>query len=159
MAQYGAQQAGVAGTASSTNINNYGLTIATVGNIGKVKFITWGGSDITLVSYRTRWARPNNTPVTPASIMTPVVTSGGGAAAVATFNTYTTAPAQASASAGNLHVVDWNSQGGGGILNLPIGGEWFFVGAALASASFSMIACGNIVGASANTSFGVQWEE
>lgn len=159
MAQYTAQQRGVAGTASATNLNNWGLTIATVGNIGKTKMISWGGSDTSLVSMSTRWARPTNTPVTPTSIMTPVVTSGGGAVAVATFNTYATPPSAGSSPANNLFAQDWNSQGGGGVIVLPIGGEWFFPGAALASASFAMIACGNVVGASANTSYGVQWEE
>lgn len=158
MAQYTATQR-AAGTASSTNLNNFGLTIVTVGNLGKVKLISWGGGDTSLISYSSRWARPNNTPATPTSIMTPVITSGGGAAAVATFNTYSTAPASATQPAGNLFAQDWNSQGGGGVVVLPIGGEWFFPGAALASASFCMIACGNVTGASANTSFGIQWEE
>lgn len=157
MAQFTCMQRGVAGTASTTALNNGTLTLLTVGNIAKVKMVTWGGSDTSLIAYNTRWARVTNTPATPAVIMTPVGTSAGGVVSVCSFNTYTTTPTT-TASPFGLFQQDWNSQGGGGVVVLPIGGEWFISGGALGT-TYSQIGCGNVVGASSNTSFGWQFEE
>ena len=158
MAQYTCAQRGVSGAASTTALNNGTLTMLTAGTIAYVKSINWGGSDTSLVAMSSRWMRVNNTPVTPTAIATPTLTSGAaGQAANASLNTYATTPTGAASPAG-LFVQDWNSQGGGGIFVLPIGGEWYLVGGALGS-SYNQIGCGNIVGASANTSFGWQWSE
>lgn len=157
MAQFAAYQRGVAGTASTTQLNNGTLTLLTVGNMAKVKMINWGGSDTSLISYSTRWARVTNTPATPAVVMTPICTSAGSVAAICSLNTYTTTPTTVASPSG-LFAQDWNSQGGGGAIVLPIGGEWFISGGALGT-TYSQIGCGNVVGASANTSFGWQFEE
>jgi hypothetical protein len=58
-----------------------------------------------------------------------------------------------------LFAQDWNVLGGGGVIVLPIGGEWMVAGGALGTA-FNQIACGNIAGADASlSSYGVTWEE
>jgi hypothetical protein len=155
MAQFAAAQRGVAGTASSTTLNNYVLTLLTVGDIASVKQISWGGSDTTLVAMSTRWARVSNTPATPAALT--VTSSSPGITPNSSVNTYTTA-ATGSASPAGLFQQDWNSQGGGGSVVLPIGGEWRISGGALGTA-YNQIGCGNPVGASANTSYGIQFEE
>jgi len=155
MAQFAASQRGVAGAASTTALNNGTLTMLTVGDIASVKYISWGGSDTSLISYSTRWARVSNTPATPAALT--ITSSSPGITPNATYNTYTTTPTGATSPAG-LFQVDWNSQGGGGTIVLPLGGEWRISGGALGTA-YSQIGCGNVVGASANTSFGIGWEE
>jgi hypothetical protein len=155
MAQFSAAQRGVAGTASATALNNGTLTMLTVGDIASVKYISWGGSDTSLISCSTRWARVNNTPATPTALA--VQSTSPGITPNASYNTYTTTPTGATSPAG-LFQVDWNTQGGGGTIVLPIGGEWRVSGGALGTA-YSQIGCGNIVGASANTSYGIAWEE
>jgi len=155
MAQFSAAQRGVAGTASSTQLNNGTLTMTTVGNLASVKMISWGGSDTSLISYSTRWARVTNTPATPTALS--ITSSNPAITPVATYNTYSTTPTGATSPAG-LFQVDWNSQGGGGSIVLPIGGEWRVTGGALGT-TYNQIGCGNVVGASANTSFQTTWEE
>lgn len=155
MAQFSAAQRGVAGTASGTQLNNGTLTLLTVGDIASVKMINWGGSDTSLISYSTRWARVTNTPATPTALT--VTSSSPGITPNSSVNTYTTTPT-AAASPSGLYQVDWNSQGGGGTIVLPLGGEWRISGGALGTI-YSQIGCGNVVGASANTSFGLAWEE
>lgn len=155
MAQFTGVQRGVAGTASSTQLNNGTLTVLTVGMLSKVKAIGFGGSDTSLISYATRWARVSNTPATPTALT--VQNSNPNTTPLASYNTYTTTPTAAASPAG-LFSQDWNSQGGGGFISLPLGGEWFVVGGALGTL-FNQIGCGNIVGASANTSYQTVWEE
>lgn len=155
MAQFSGAQVGVAPTASATTLTNGTLTLLTVGDIASVKMITWGGSDTSLVAESTRWARVNNTAATPAALT--VTSSSPGITPNSSLNTYTTQPTGATSPAG-LYQVNWNSQGGGGAIVLPIGGEWRISGGALGTA-YSQIGCGNTVGASSNTSFGWQWEE
>lgn len=145
----------MAGTASSTQLNNGTLTMLTVGNTAAVKYFSWGGSDTSLISYSTRWARVSNTPATPAALT--ITATNPGITPVGSLNTYTTTPT-AAASPSGLFQVDWNSQGGGGTIVLPIGGEWRVSGGALGTA-YNQIGCGNVVGASANTSFVWGWDE
>lgn len=155
MAQFSVAQRGTAGTASATALNNGTLTLLTVGDIASVKMFNWGGSDTSLISYSTRWARVSNTPATPTALT--ITSTSPGITPNSSFNTYTTTPTGAASPAG-LFQVDWNSQGGGGTIVLPYGGEWRISGGALGTA-YSQIGCGNVVGASANTSFGMTWEE
>lgn len=155
MAQFTGVQRGVAGTASTTQLNNGTLTVLTAGQVAMVKMVSWGGSDTSLISYSTRWARVNNTPATPTALT--IQSSNPGVTPIATYNTYGTTPTGATSPAG-LFNVDWNSQGGGGTVVLPIGGEWYVAGGALGTA-YNQIGCGNVVGASANTSFTTTWQE
>lgn len=143
--------------ASATDVNAAVLTVLTVGQMAKVKMINWGGMGTSLVGYVTRWARVTNTPVTASARLisntgSPTVTPQ------ATCNTYTGTAATATADT-YLFKQDWNVQGGGGVVVLPIGGEWFVVGGALGTL-FNQIGIGNISGADANLSnYGTTWEE
>jgi len=142
-------------TANTTTINSWVLTTLTVGQLAKVKMFDWGGDGTSLVGYITRWARIGNTPATPAALS--VVPTSPNAVALASVNTYTTV-GTATADV-NLYKQNWNVQGGGGTITLPLGGEWFIVGGALGTA-FNQLGCGNVTGADANlTSYGLQWEE
>lgn len=143
-------------TASTTTLATWVLTVLTVGQMAKVKMIAWGGDGTSLVGYVTRWARVNNTPVTAVALN--IGASNPIASPMATCNTYSGTPATGAADA-NLFKQNWNVQGGGGAVVLPIGGEWFIVGGALGTA-FNQIGCGNVTGADANlSSYQVQWEE
>lgn len=142
-------------TASTTTLNSWVLSTLTVGQLAKVKMFDWGGDGTSLVGYITRWARVSNTAATPAALA--IVPSSPNAVALASVNTYTTV-ATGTADA-NLYKQNWNVQGGGGTIVLPIGGEWFTVGGALGTL-FNQIGCGNVTGADANlSSYGLQWEE
>jgi hypothetical protein len=156
MAQFSAAQVGVSATASATNLTNYVLTLLTAGDIASVKMISWGGSDTSLVAQSTRWARVTNTAATPTAIT--ITTSSPGITPNSSCNTYGTAAAGATSPAG-LFQQNWNSQGGGGVVVLPIGGEWRVSGGALGTL-YNQIGCGNTVGAgSTSQSYGVTWEE
>jgi hypothetical protein len=77
---------------------------------------------------------------------------------MASVNTYGTQATIAADPAG-LFAQDWNVLGGGGVVVLPIGGEWMVAGGALGTA-FNQIACGNIAGADASqSSYGITWAE
>lgn len=142
-------------TASTTTLNTWVLSALTVGYLGKVKMIAWGGDGTSLVGYVTRWARVNNTPATAAALN--IVPTSPLAVALLSCNTYTTVATGAADT--NLFKVNWNVQGGGGTVILPIGGEWFVLGGALGTA-FNQIGNGNVTGADANlSSYQVQWEE
>lgn len=156
MAQFSAANANFTPVANATQANNWVLTILTVGSINKVKMINWGGSGTSLVGYVTRWGRINNTPATPTAL---TLTSGSpGVTPISTVNTYATQGTLAAQPAG-LFQQNWNVQGGGGVVVLPIGGEWFCSGGALGTA-YNQIGCGNVTGSDANlSSYGVQFEE
>src|SRR5271154_3721017 len=155
MAQFSAANVAASVAASATNLNNYTFTLLTTGDIASVKMISWGGSDTSLVPQSTRWCRVTSTAVTPTAI--PVQSSSPGITPNSSVNTYATPAAGATSPAG-LFQQNWNSQGGGGVVVLPIGGEWRISGGALGTA-YSQIGCGNTVGTSSNVSFGIQWEE
>lgn len=140
---------------STTTLPHWVLTVLTAGQIAKIKMITWGGSGEALKGYVTRWARVNNTPATPTALLVapanPLVTP------MATCNTYGTKATGVADN--NLHKQNWNGQGGGGALVLPIGGEWSVVGGAIPSA-FNQIGAGNVKGNDADkSSYTVQWDE
>jgi hypothetical protein len=156
MAQFSSGVVGVATVASATTLNNYVLTNLTAGDIASVKMISWGGSDTSLVAQSTRWARVTNTAATPTALT--ITSSSPGITPNSSCNTYGTAAAGATSPAG-LFQQNWNSQGGGGVVVLPIGGEWRIAGGALGTL-YNQIGCGNTVGGgSTSQSYGCQWEE
>jgi hypothetical protein len=156
MAQFSAAQVGVSATASATNLTNYVFTLLTAGDVASVKMISWGGSDTSLVAQSTRWARVTSTAVTATAIA--VQSTSPGITPNSSVNTYATPAAGATSPAG-LFQQNWNSQGGGGVVVLPIGGEWRISGGNLGSA-YNQIGCGNTVGAgSTSQSYGIQFEE
>lgn len=142
-------------TASTTTLNTFVLTTITTGLLTKVKMIGWGGDGTSLVGYITRWTRISNTPATPTALL--IASSAPGVTPTATCNTYGTVATGTADN--NLFKQNWNVQGGGGVVVLPIGGEWFTVGGALGTA-FNQIGCGNVTGADANlSSYQITWEE
>jgi len=154
MAQFSGAAVGASITASTTNANIIVLTELTAGNIGSVKMFSWGGSDTSLISIVTRWARITNTPATPTAYT--VTSSSPGVTPNGSLNTYATA-ATSAANAG-LFQTNWNSQGGGGAITLPLGGEWKVAGGALGTA-YNQIGVGNTTGTSTNLAYDITWEE
>jgi hypothetical protein len=156
MAQFSSANVGASVAASATNLGNYVLTNLTAGDIASVKMISWGGSDTSLVAQSTRWARVTNTAATPTALATQ--SSSPGITPNSSVNTYGTVAAGATSPAG-LFQQNWNSQGGGGVVVLPIGGEWRISGGALGTL-YNQIGCGNTVGGgSTSQSYGLQFEE
>lgn len=142
-------------TASTTTLSHWALTVLTAGFLARIKMITWGGDGTSLVGYISRWTRVNNTPVTPTALL--IGSNNPGTTPIATINTYATPPTGVADN--NLFKQNWNVQGGGGAIVLPIGGEWHVTGGALGTA-YNQIAAGNVTGADANLSnYGIQWEE
>ena len=142
-------------TANTTTLNTWVLSTLTVGQMAKIKYFAWGGDGTSLVGYITRWARVNNTAAAPTALT--VVPTSPNAVALASCNTYGTVATGAADA--NLFKQNWNVQGGGGAVVLPIGGEWFTVGGALGTL-FNQIGCGNVTGADANlSSYNLAWEE
>jgi hypothetical protein len=161
MAQFTQTTSAAQSAGSTTVLNNFMWTCLTAGQIGKMKMFSWGGLGTTSTGYRTRWARNTN-----ASIATPTSLGAVGAAnplpvALCIANTYGTAGSAAADPAGNLFAINWNILGGGGVIVLPIGGEWLITGAALGTATgINAIGCGNVTGSANNESqFSLTWEE
>jgi len=142
-------------TASTTTLNTWVLTVLTAGQLAMVKMFSWGGDGTSLVGYITRWARVTNTPATPTALL--LASTNPGVTPIATCNTYGTVATGIADN--NLFKQNWNVQGGGGAIVLPIGGEWRVTGGALGT-TYSQIGCGNVTGADANlSSYNVTWEE
>lgn len=157
MAQFSAANANFTPVANATQLNNWVFTAITAGIIGKVKMINWGGSGTTSTGYVTRWVRVSNTPATPAALT--VQSTNPNATALCTVNTYSGTIATGAAQPSGLFQQNWNVLGGGGVIVLPIGGEWFIGGGALGTA-YNQIGCGNITGSDASLSnYGLTWEE
>lgn len=159
MSQYSAAQSNTAPTVSTTNVNTIVLYNTTVGAMAQVKMFSWGGSDTSLISHTSRIARVTNTPATPTAITPQPANVAAGPAAISLAATFGTAATAAAVPGNSLFIQAWNSQGGGGVVILPIGGEWIIVGAALGTAG-NAIGWGDAYGtASANTTYGFQWAE
>lgn len=156
MATFTANRGSFTPVANATQADNWVLSALTVGIIAEVTMFNWGGRGTTLAGYRTRWGRVNNTPATPTALG--LGPSHPNATALCSVNTYGT-QATLAADPTALFAQDWNVQGGGGGIVLPIGGEWRVVGGALGTL-FNQIACGNIAGADASlSSYGVTFRE
>jgi hypothetical protein len=156
MAQFTASRGSFTPVAHATQADNMVLTVLTAGQVALVKMIGWGGRSTTSTGYRTRWGRVNNTPATPTALS--LASTNPGVTPIATCNTYAT-QATLAADPLALWAQDWNSLGGGGVIVLPIGGEWMVGGGALGSA-YNQIACGNIAGTEASlTSYDLTWTE
>jgi hypothetical protein len=137
-----------------------GPTTAIVnGNMGKVKFISWGGQGTTSTGYRTRWARSSTDPTGNATTLGVGKGSNPLAANLcSTAVSYATTNPTLVADANNLYAIAWNVLGGGGILVLPIGSEWTVIGSGTAGTSY--IQCINTSGTDANLStYAIGWQE
>lgn len=154
MAQFSAQNANFT---PSTSQDNWLLDTNATTALGKIKVISWGGSDTTSNGYRTRWYRPTTIG---SSTFTALTVQAANSAATnivraGTFATAATPPAEPV----SLMEQAWNSLGGGGVVVLPIGGEWFVFGNGATTVA-GQIGCRNTAGVGANlSSYGVIWEE
>lgn len=156
MAQFAAQNGSFTPVAHATNANNWNLDADTAGDSGKVKMISWGGRGTTSTGYRTRWARSATLGSSTFTSLNPQSSAGTNSTPLCRCGTFATAAVLAADPAG-LFAIDWNVLGGGGVIVLPIGGEWLVINGA---AGYQQIACGNIAGADASlSSYGLQWEE
>lgn len=142
----------------ATNAENWVLDAGTAaGGMGKVKMINWGGRGTNSTGYRTRWARPTTNATSTFTAVTSNSTNPL-TVAVSRFGTFATAGVYGADPGNNLFVQDWNVLGGGGVIVLPIGGEWFVVNSA--TAGHGQVGCINVAGVDASQStYGVQWEE
>jgi hypothetical protein len=140
----------------ATNQDNWTLEADAAGEMGKVKMINWGGRGTTSTGYRTRWCRPSTNGSSTFTALTAQATPPA-AAATCRLGTFATAPVLPTDPA-NLFAQDWNVLGGGGVIVLPIGGEWVVVSSA--TAGHQQISCRNVAGTDASLSnYGLQWEE
>jgi hypothetical protein len=159
VSQYSAMQTGFTPTVSATNVNSNVLYNTVTGAVALVKAINWGGSDTSLVAQVSRCARVTNTPATPTAITIQTANVAAGPAPISLAATFGTAATAATSASGNsLFMQNWNSQGGGGVVILPIGGEWIIVGGALGTAG-DAIGWGSPTGGGANLSFGFIFAE
>jgi hypothetical protein len=155
MAQYTGEQGAFTPSTSQDNWTLDG-NASGVGNLGMVKMISWGGNGTTSVGYRTRWCRPTTVGSGAFTTLTTQATSPA-TTAVLRYGTFATAPILPTDPA-NLFAQNWNVLGGGGVIVLPIGGEWMVVG--ITAAANGQISCRNTVGTDASlSSYGVQWAE
>lgn len=143
----------------STSADNWVLDPSTNITFSKVRWISWGGQGASTGGYRTRWFRPTTigSGTFTAVGATNAATNPGATAGMrfGTFGTATTPPADP----GALHNIAWNVLGGGGILALPIGGEWTMLSTGTASVN-GQLACRNAAGIDPSlSSYGVQWGE
>lgn len=141
--------------ASTTTLPHFLFTNLNVGQIGYVKMVEWGGSDTSLIASQVVFARVTNTPITIAAL-TLTSTSPVAATPGATVGTYTTVGTHVAGV--SLFWQAWNQQGGGGVVVLPIGGEWMIAGGALGVVG-AAIGCGAVTGSGANCTFGLQFAE
>lgn len=145
-------------TPATTN-DNWTLAADAAGETGLIKSIAWGGRGTTSTGYRTRWTRPSTNPTGAATAISVSASRPAASATCLLASTFSTTQATLAADPGaNLFAIDWNVLGGGGILNLPIGGEWTVVNSATAGHGY--ISCRNVAGTDANlSSYHVTWEE
>lgn len=128
--------------------DNYTIDSQSAGVFGKVIAIGWGGRLTTSTGYRTRWTRPTGgasgafTNLTPAFHQPNFTTFGS------RIGTFATPATLAADPAGNLWAQDWNSQGGIGLVVMPLANPWWFVNGILTG----QISCRNIAGTDSNAS-------
>ena len=145
----------------STSNDNWSLDAqTTTGVFARVTQVAWGGSGTSSIGYRTRWTRPSTLGTGAGTAITfggnnPNYTTAG----AALFSTYaTTQPTLVAYPGTNLFSMDWNVQGGGGILILPLAQPWFILGNG--GVNKQVLSCRNTKGTDASlSSYSVTWEE
>ena len=143
-------------TPSTTN-DNWTLQ-ANSGFLGVVRSIGWGGRTQQSTAYRTRWAYPSAAPTGAGTTMTVQSTNPAQPATVSCISTYATTQPTLPAEPIGLHSVDWNGQGGEGVLNFPRRMGW--VVAFVSGGVNQYLSCRNVVGTDASGSdYWVIWEE
>ena len=132
--------------------------LGSAGPFGRVTQVSWGGSGTSSIGYRTRWSRPSTLGTSP-SAGTLAYNNPNYATAALAFNLSYAATVALTADPGNnLFATDWNVQGGGGILVLPIAQPWFILGNG--GVNKQQLGCINTKGTDASlSSYNVAWEE
>lgn len=141
----------------STSNDNWTLDANTAGDVGLVKYFSWGGRGTSSVGYRTRWTRPTTLGSGTATNFTLEITSQQVAALCQLVDSWGTSDPTLPSDPANLYAQDWNLLGGGGTIILPIGGEWIVLQGAQ---PYQQISCRNTAGTDANLSnYTVCWQE
>jgi len=142
----------------ATNQDNWVLDPSTNNVVALVKMIAWGGMGTTSTGYRTRWYRPTTIGSSTFTAVGATQAANSGATALMRFGTFATA-CTAPTDPGALFDQAWNVLGGGGVIVLPIGGEWIASSAGTAAVN-GQLACRNTAGTDANlSSYSLQWQE
>jgi hypothetical protein len=131
---------------------------STTGVFARVTQVSWGGSGTSSIGYRTRWTRPSTDG---SSTFTAITFAGNNPNYVTPalqFGTFATAPTVVADPGTNLFSMDWNVQGGGGILILPLAQPWWLLGGG--TSNKQQLSCRNTKGGDASlSSYSVTWEE
>jgi len=145
-------------TPSTTN-DNWTLDMTTQAYyVGRVIMVSWGGSNASSNGYRTRWVRPTTAAAGTRTVLTigsadPNYNTALGIVASTYGTSQATLPADPN---GNLYAVDWNNQGGTGLVALPQNNPWVVVGGILTG----QLSCRNTKGTDASlSSYAVYWDE
>lgn len=126
-----------------------------------VRSIGWGGRTQQSISYRTRWVHPSSGSIGSATNLTVQSSNPAQTNVLACASTFATTQPTLPAEPENLFAVDWNTQGGEGVLNLHRAHGWRVIAPNfIASRQQGQISCRNVVGTDANGSdYWVTWEE
>lgn len=144
----------------STTQGNWTLeTGTTTGVFARITQVNWGGSGTSSIGYRTRWSRPSTLGATPGTAIVLSYNNPNYATAAASIiPTYTTPVTLTADPGNNLFQMDWNVQGGGGILILPLAQPWWVLGNG--GNNKQQLTCINTKGTDAGlSSYGLAWEE
>jgi len=143
----------------STSVGNWHLdALGSAGPFGRVTQVSWGGSGTSSIGYRTRWSRPSTLGTTPSAGVLSYNNPNYATAGCAFNLSYSGNPAYTADPGNNLFAMDWNVQGGGGILVLPIAQPWFILGNG--GVNKQQLSCINTKGTDASlSSYNVAWEE
>jgi hypothetical protein len=145
----------------STTNDNWTLDAgATAGVFARVTQVSWGGSNASSAGYRTRWTRASTDGTGSGTPITLAYNNPNYATAASALNsTYATAqPVLTTDPGNNLFSMDWNNQGGSGILVLPLAQPWWILGSG--GANKQQLSCRNTKGTDAGlSSYSVAWEE
>jgi hypothetical protein len=119
-----------------------------VGGFGKAVAIAWGGSATTSTGYRTRWYRPTANESGTFTALTAAYHQPNYATFTTRVGTWTQAGTAPADPAGNLFATDWNSQGGVGMIVMPLANPWWNVSGVLQG----QVSCRNTKGTDASLS-------
>ena len=142
-------------TPSLTNDN----WILLAGSFARVTRIGWGGRLQQSTAYRTRWCYPSVLPTGSQTQLSVQSSNPAVAQQSIAASAFSTTQPGLPAEPSNLFAIDWNAQGGEGVLALPNRSGWVAVIRSSIDLA-SLICCRNVVGTDANGSdYWLTWEE
>lgn len=165
-AQYSSHRANFTPTLNGGGLTyNYLVNVftSTLGDRVIIRKVAWGGRNLTSSNYRTRWVRPATNPGGGATTSLAVQVTNPGVAAPSSPRIYTTSVGSLTfpADPAGLFAVDWDAQGGQGVLSLPLSGSWWVVNNhTTVGQPEQNLACMNMAGTDPNvTTYSVYWDE